>query len=49
MLVLSRVAALDVTQRGVGLHDPHITEVLETHQVLGLPQPAGEGKDWLGG
>ena len=40
MLVLSGVAALGVAQRGVRLNDPNVTEVLQAHQVLGLPKPA---------
>ena len=39
MLVLRGVAALHVTERRVGRHDPDITQVLQGHQVLGLPQP----------
>ena len=39
MLVLSRVAALDVAERGVGLDDLLLAEVFERHQVLGLAEP----------
>ena len=39
VLVLGRVAALDVAERRVRLHDVLLTEVLERHQVLGLAEP----------
>jgi len=39
MFVLGRVASLHVAQRRVGVHDASVTQVLEGHQVLGLPQP----------
>lgn len=38
VLILSCVAALDVTEWRVGLHDPRVTQVLESHQILGLSQ-----------
>lgn len=38
VLKLGGVAALDVAERGVGVDDAHITQVLQRHQVLGLPQ-----------
>lgn len=41
VLVLRSVTSLSVAQRGVRLNNPNITEVLQAHQVLGLPKPAG--------
>lgn len=38
VLVLGRVAALDVAERRIGLHDLLVTQVLQRHQVLGLAQ-----------
>lgn len=38
MLVLGRVTSLDVTQWGIRLHDPLLSEVLEGHQITGLAQ-----------
>ena len=38
MLKLCRVAALDVAERGVVVNDAHVTQVLQSHQILGLPQ-----------
>ena len=38
MLKLGGVAALGVAQRGVGIHDSQVTQVLQRHQVLGLPE-----------
>ena len=38
MLKLCSVAALDVAERGVGVDDAHVAQVLQSHQVLGLPQ-----------
>jgi len=38
VFVLSSIAALDIAEGRVGLHDPSITEVLESHQVFGLAQ-----------
>ena len=45
VLVLGSVAALDVAQRGVGLHYSNIAQVLQTHQVLGLSKSAQAGND----
>lgn len=38
VLKLSRVAALGVAQRGVGVHDAQVAQVLQRHQVLALAQ-----------
>lgn len=38
MLELRGVAALGVAQRGVGVHDAQVAQVLQRHQVLGLAQ-----------
>lgn len=38
VLKLSRVAALSVAQRGVGVHDAQVAQVLQRHQVLALAQ-----------
>lgn len=35
---LSCVAALAVAQRGVGVHDAQVAQVLQSHQVLALAQ-----------
>lgn len=35
---LSRVRALGVTQRGVGVDDAQVTQVLQGHQVLAFTQ-----------
>ena len=43
VLVLRRVAALGVAQRGVGVDDAQVAQVLQRHQVLALAkavQPA---------
>ena len=46
MFVLGDVAALDVAEGGVGLHDAHVAEVLERAQVLLLSAlgPVQEGR-----
>ena len=50
---LGGVAALDVAERRVGLDDALLPEVLESHQVAGLPDPVepspaeGEGAEVL--
>ena len=36
MLVLGRVAALDVAQGRIGLDDARVAQTLEAHEVLGL-------------
>lgn len=38
MLELCRVGPFDVGERGVGVHDALVAQVLKRHQVLGLPQ-----------
>lgn len=38
VLKLSGVAALGVAQRGVGVHDAQVAQVLQRHQVLALAQ-----------
>ena len=39
MFELSGIAPFDVTQWGVGVHDADITQVLQSHEILGLPKP----------
>ena len=39
VLELGGVAALGVAERGVGVHEPLLTEVPQSQQVLGLPHP----------
>lgn len=39
MLELGSVGALGVAERGVGVHDAQVAQVLQGHQVLALPQP----------
>ena len=38
MLVLGRVAALDVAERWVWVYDAKVTQILQRHQVLALAQ-----------
>lgn len=38
VLKLSGVAALGVAQRGVGVHDAQVAQILQGHQVLALAQ-----------
>ena len=38
MLKLSHIRPLVITKGRVGVHDPHVTQVLEGHEVLVLPE-----------
>ena len=38
VLKLGRITALGVTEGRVGVHDAQVTQVLQGHQVLALPQ-----------
>lgn len=38
MLILGRVAALDVTQRWIRVYDAEVTQIFQCHQVLALTQ-----------
>ena len=48
VFVLSSVASLHITERRVGVHNAGIAQVLQSHQVLGLTQPAQRSRKYYG-